>query len=245
MKIIINTDGGCRFNSKEEPGVASAAFVAYTEDGQYLASQSAVLTGTNNVAEYQGVLLAAQALPVLLTQPMNGTPVSVEIRCDAMLIVKQMTGQWEFKDRELLRLAEQCQEALRTLGVPHTFVWVPREQNKDADHLCNLALDGQVKTDLFTAFPYPVKTVKATCGQLFRLHGRLPTPRPMRVDEEGYALCNGCGRTLKQCECPALDTPKSPVVAEIDLIPDEPVYPEPVPFFLPWEDTYVDERVRD
>lgn len=226
MKIIINTDGGCRFNSKDEPAEAAAAFIARTEMGQYVGSQAELLVGTNNVAEYHGVLLAAKALPVLLTQPLPGTPTSVEFRCDAMLIVKQMNRQWDIKDSGLLRLAEWCRGTLMAVGVPFTFTWVPREQNKDADHLCNLALDGKVKTELLTAFPQPIKTNKATCGQLFRLHGLLATPRPMRANAQGYALCNGCEQPLTNCTCPVLVN-VTPAVTRVSNVE---------PHFLPWEE---------
>ena len=54
MSLKINTDGGSRGN----PGRAACAFVAYAEGilrekrGKYLG------VATNNVAEYEGVLLA-------------------------------------------------------------------------------------------------------------------------------------------------------------------------------------------
>lgn len=200
MKIIVNTDGGCRFNSKDEPAEASAAFVA-TLDGTYLGSQSCLLTGTNNIAEYRGVYLAAVALPALVTPAIT----HVEFHCDAMLIVHQMNRTWAVRDPDMRHWSELCRHTLDKLGVPYSFKWIPREQNKEADLLCNLALDGKVKTELLTVFPHQNKNAKATCGQIFRAQGKLTTPRPMRVDEQGYALCNGCGQPVIRCTCPILE----------------------------------------
>ncbi|TSA40103.1 reverse transcriptase-like protein [archaeon] len=238
MKIIINTDGGCRFNSKDEPADASAAFVARTDDGRYLASQAALLIGTNNIAEYQGVYLAAKALPALLRKYPELATADVEFRCDAQLIVRQMNRVWAIKDPGMLRLSEQCRTALASAGRPYTFKWVPREENKEADLLCNLALDGKVKTDLFTAVPQQNKGGRATCGQLFRLHGQLTTPRPMRVDAQGYALCNGCGQPLVRCTCLVLeDLSESPILDLLAFEALEARAAESAPFSLPWDES--------
>lgn len=205
--IIINTDGGCRSNSKGKPGEAAAAFVACTEDGRHLASQSELLVGTNNAAEYRGVALAALALPLLVKRYRDLMPFDIEIRSDSMLVVCQMNRDWRTKNPDMLRLSEACRELLRVTDCEYRFVWVPRTQNREPDYLCNLALDGQVKTDLFAPMPRShARDGKATAGQLFHLHGELSTPRPVRVDREGYALCNGCGARLRDCTCPALNT---------------------------------------
>jgi ribonuclease HI len=231
VKILINTDGGCRFNRKDEPAEAAAAFVAVAEDGRYLASQSVLLTGTNNIAEYWGVSLAANALSALRRE--FPELAEVEIRCDAQLIVRQMNGEWAVKDADMRRLSEKCRVTLDATGLVYRFKWVPRAENKEADLLCNLALDGKVKTDLFTAFPHQNKNGKMTCGQLFRLHGKLGTPRPMRVDDEGYALCNGCGQRLALCTCPVLEgVTVDPIPGVLDT---RPVSTEPL--ILPWEES--------
>jgi hypothetical protein len=59
MKLIIYTDGGCRSNSATEPGPASCSFVVFDEQHNYVACMNETLIGSNNVAEYRGVLLLA------------------------------------------------------------------------------------------------------------------------------------------------------------------------------------------
>lgn len=206
MKVILHTDGGCRVNSKDKPEIAAAAFVARTEEGQYLASQAEVFVGTNNVAEYRGVVLAALAIRLLLRTFGNLQLDRFEFRSDSKLVVQQMNLRWQINDPEMFRLSKMSRRILETIEYPYHFLWIPRTQNTEVDYLCNLALDGTVKTDLFTAIP--VRTVvasKTTCGQAFRQHGALTTPRRMCVDSDGYALCNGCKARLVDCTCPSLE----------------------------------------
>jgi ribonuclease HI len=209
MKLTIHTDGGCRDNSAVDPGPASCAFVAYDENGRYLACMNQTLVGTNNVAEYWGVMLAVRSLATIeafIKEPIE----LIEFKADSELLVNQLSGNWRIKDKTLANLALQIHNGLKgynrfftILGIPG--VMKPREQNKEADYLCNLALDGTIVEDMFG--PLPTKAARhhgPTVGQLF-LAGQLHEPKPLRVDTEGYALCNGCKSRLIRCKCPPLE----------------------------------------
>ena len=127
MKLIIYTDGGSRSNSATEPGPASCAFVAFDEQHKYVACLNETLIGSNNVAEYRGLLLAVNSLDPLL----DFTPDvdRIEFRADSQLLVNQMTREWRCKDENLIALQHQIREILAFYsGIVISYVWYPREE---------------------------------------------------------------------------------------------------------------------
>ncbi|MEK7133659.1 MAG: ribonuclease HI family protein [Patescibacteria group bacterium] len=130
-KIIIYTDGGARNN----PGPAGAG--VFLIDGakqieckKYLGSQ------TNNWAEYEAVLLA---LAEARKRGLAGR--EIEVRADSKLIVEQISGNWKIKE-PALKLQHAKVRAMITADFPNIrFVYVPREENKEADRLVNDAID--------------------------------------------------------------------------------------------------------
>ena len=102
MKLIIYTDGGSRSNSATEPGPASCAFVAFDEQHKYVACLNETLIGSNNIAEYRGLLLAVNSLDPLLN--FTSDVDRIEFRADSQLLVNQMTREWRCKDENLIAL---------------------------------------------------------------------------------------------------------------------------------------------
>jgi len=203
MKLIIYTDGGSRSNSATEPGPASCAFVAFDEQHKYVACLNETLIGSNNVAEYRGLLLAVNSLNPLLD--FTSDVDRIEFRADSQLLVNQMTREWRCKDENLIALQHQIREILAFYsGIVISYVWYPREENRDADYLCNLALDGTIIDNMFGPLPVKTKVKGISAGQLFRA-GRLTEAKPLRVDPEGYALCGSCKARLINCKCPPLE----------------------------------------
>ena len=203
MKLIIYTDGGSRSNSATEPGPASCAFVAFDEQHKYVACLNETLIGSNNVAEYRGLLLAVNSLDPLLD--FTSDVDRIEFRADSQLLVNQMTREWRCKDENLIALQLQIREILAFYsGIVISYVWYPREENREADYLCNLALDGTIIDNMFGPLPVKTKVRNISAGQLFRA-GRLTESRPLRVDPEGYALCGSCKERLTNCKCPPLE----------------------------------------
>ncbi len=134
QKIIIYTDGGARNN----PGPAGAGVViiegekVVREIKKYLGSQ------TNNWAEYEAVFLALSEMHTRYQVPFAG---SIEVRLDSMLVKEQLSGNWKIKE-PALKVQWTKVRALMDLHFPHIiFVYVPREQNKEADRLVNEAID--------------------------------------------------------------------------------------------------------
>lgn len=101
---------------------------------------------TNNVAEYSAVLAA---LSWLLGNKENlPKNIPVTMRLDSQLVTNQINGIFKVKDQrlgELLYAIRQKQAVLKEHGFVLTFTHIPREQNKVADRMVNLALDGKVE----------------------------------------------------------------------------------------------------
>ena len=88
---------------------------------------------TNNVAEYEGLRTA-------LDYCEKNNLKDVQIYLDSLLVVQQVNGKYKVKSQNLKDLYNLCTdliEKIDNLEIHH----VPREQNKRADELANIALD--------------------------------------------------------------------------------------------------------
>lgn len=65
---------------------------------------------------------------------------TLQIRSDSELLVRQVSGQYRVKNMVLQRLHRTAREMMLRIGSV-TVDHVRREQNKDADRLANLAMD--------------------------------------------------------------------------------------------------------
>ncbi len=134
--LYINTDGGARGN----PGLAACAFVIHDEL-RNLVYQEGKLLGitTNNVAEYEGVILS---LVWLKNHPetLNNTA-QIIYRLDSLLVVNQLLGNFKVKETHLRELFAKATKLKNELKISITFSYVPRDQNSKADSLLNQLLD--------------------------------------------------------------------------------------------------------
>ncbi len=132
----LNCDGASRGN----PGPAAAgAIIKDANSGETLEEISEFLGSfTNNVAEYQSLILGLQAV-LDVSERENSRP-TLEIRMDSELVVKQILGIYRVKKEDLKPLHKKCMELLKkiqTWKISH----VPRAQNADADRLANQAYE--------------------------------------------------------------------------------------------------------
>lgn len=130
----LHSDGGARGN----PGPAAYGYVLRDPDGNVIAKEGKSLgKGTNNFAEYQGVIAGIRRAKGLKAVP---------LACflDSELVVKQLNGEYKVKDADI-REAFMIIWNLRIEMGHVTFQHVPREQNKDADAMVNEALDAEAK----------------------------------------------------------------------------------------------------
>ena len=127
---VIHIDGASRGN----PGDAAYA-VVIAVPGRPPIEESGVLgTETNNVAEYTALIKALEKARHLGLQRLH-------IHSDSELVVKQIRGEYKIKNDDLKWLADEAKGLMKDFASV-TLTHVRREQNKRADELCNIALDG-------------------------------------------------------------------------------------------------------
>lgn len=134
-KIIIYTDGGARGN----PGPAGIGAVIEDEKGKVLKEVSEYIgEATNNFAEYEALIRALEEAGKLFGEKLKG--LSIEVRMDSELIVRQMQGLYKVKEPALKEQFARVGQLVGTLN-NISFVHVPREKNAHADELVNEAID--------------------------------------------------------------------------------------------------------
>ena len=135
LPIIAYIDGGSRGN----PGPAGYGVSIETSTGTIIHELTgAIGVATNNTAEYRGLIAALEYL--VEHQHRN-----VVIRSDSQLLTRQMTGRYQVKHPQLRKLyihAKELEELLGNIDYEH----IPREQNKRADKLANVAMDENTDT---------------------------------------------------------------------------------------------------
>jgi ribonuclease HI len=129
---VLSTDGGSRGN----PGPAAIGYVLAAADGTVLAAHGEVIgIAGASVAEYRALLSGLEHASSLgLDQ--------VDARCDARLVVEQVTGHRAPANPRLRELCHAIQAASQCIGSV-IFTWVPAEANARAHALVAEALGTQ------------------------------------------------------------------------------------------------------
>lgn len=132
LALTIFTDGASRGN----PGRAACAAILYDANGDELLRRTKILgVTTNNVAEYEGVLMGLE-----LAQDLGGS--ELHLKLDSELIVRQLNDQYRVKSEALKPLYLQAVHLLSSFPKA-TVSHVHRKDNMEADRLVNKALDGE------------------------------------------------------------------------------------------------------
>ena len=135
-KLIIYTDGGSRGN----PGPAALGIVIQDTSGKLIKEYGEALgVRTNNEAEYEAVIFALKKVKALFGKEKTKT-MALDVRMDSELVMKQLTGQYKVEEEKLFPLFIKIWNLKMDFG-SITFMYVPREKNKDADRMVNEALD--------------------------------------------------------------------------------------------------------
>ena len=129
--IYINCDGASRGN----PGRAAIGIQIKGEDKKTVLKQHSEYIGktTNNVAEYFAVLKSLNLAKKFTNQ-------NVFVYSDSELLVRQLNGTYQVKNKNLKELFNQVQK-LQNSFQKVVFIHVRREYNIIADQLANEALD--------------------------------------------------------------------------------------------------------
>jgi len=83
---------------------------------------------TNNEAEYLAVIAAFDFLGRMTKEKPYHYRGPYVVRCDSLLVIQQINGDWAIRDPKLFELCRQVRELRKNIDV--TFEWIPREQNK-------------------------------------------------------------------------------------------------------------------
>jgi ribonuclease HI len=128
--LQVASDGAARGN----PGPAGAGAVLFDDRGQVVERLGKFLgKQTNNVAEYQGLILGLRRAHELGAE-------ELEVIADSELIIRQLTGVYRVKSpvlRELHAEAMALLKSFRKVKLRH----IPREENVEADEMSNRAID--------------------------------------------------------------------------------------------------------
>jgi ribonuclease HI len=130
-RLLIHTDGAARGN----PGPAGAGAILRDAADGSVVSEIATYLGfrTNNFAEWSAVELA-------LEEALARGATHVDLRLDSELVARQIAGRYRVKHPDLRPIHARVMGQLGRLA-GYTVAHVPRELNKDADRLSNVAID--------------------------------------------------------------------------------------------------------
>lgn len=137
-KLIVHTDGGSRGN----PGHGAVGAIIKSENGEILKSISQTIgQTTNNVAEYKAVIAALEWIKNNKEQITNNKELMAQFYLDSKLVVNQLNGYFKIKDSKLRDLLVQIRQLEQAVGGNVMYTLIPREKNREADRLVNVALD--------------------------------------------------------------------------------------------------------
>lgn len=128
-KVIINTDG----TAEPNPGPAAIGAIIRDEQGKVMATISqSIGRATSNQAEYKAIITALETAIRLGAK-------QVDLRSDSELVVRQLNRRYRVKAAALKPLYQQVKQLLGQLR-GFTITHIPRQQNREADNLANIAL---------------------------------------------------------------------------------------------------------
>lgn len=121
--------------TEPNPGRRGIGAVLQAPGGERFEISQAIGHGTSNEAEYEALIAV---LRLALEQPVE----HLVICGDSQLIIKQVLGEWACQSASLKPLKQTAQALFRLQLARGTckLVWIPREQNSDADALSVKAL---------------------------------------------------------------------------------------------------------
>jgi len=134
--LVVDVDGA----SSGNPGPCGCAAVAKTPDGQTVLEKARAFgPATNNVAEYQALILGLEVAATLNARHLT-------IRSDSQLLVRQLAGQYKVRSPHLRPLWRQARAMLTPFETVE-IEQISRDQNKQADALARKALQKARQVD--------------------------------------------------------------------------------------------------
>ncbi len=135
--IIVFTDGGARGN----PGPAALGVFIKNDKNEILAQIGKYIgETTNNVAEYSAII---EALNWIIKNKDTAGADRIYFYMDSQLAYSQLVGIYKIKNDRIREMMFEIRKKEKEIGTPIYYNHVPRERNKQADALVNLALDNR------------------------------------------------------------------------------------------------------
>ena len=134
--LIVYVDGA----SSGNPGPCGCAAVVKTPGGETVLEKGRAFgPATNNVAEYQGLLLGLEVAATLRARRLT-------IRSDSELLVRQLAGEYKVRSPHLKPLWRQARGMLAPFEMVE-IEHIPRTANNEADALARKALEKARQVD--------------------------------------------------------------------------------------------------
>ena len=127
MRATVWFDGACSGN----PGPMGAGAVVESAQGRCVLSEP-VGRGTNNQAEYHGLLLGLRAARALGAE-------DVHVHGDSQLVLRQLEGRYKVRNPGLRPLWQEAMDVLAGFRA-YELEWVPRDENAAADEAARRAI---------------------------------------------------------------------------------------------------------
>jgi ribonuclease HI len=130
-------DGASRGN----PGEAAIGGYVLSDTGEKLFEFGhRIGVATNNIAEYRAL---EYMLRWVEKSTQGGDSISgLVVHSDSELLVRQMTGKYKIKSKNLKPLYEMVRKLIDELPFPVKFVHILRLDNREADRLANRGFGG-------------------------------------------------------------------------------------------------------
>ena len=130
--LVINTDGGSRGN----PGPSGwGAIIRDGHTGEVLCEAADYKdNATNNIAEYTAMQLGIKRAIELGAG-------EIILYADSKLAIEQLSGNYKIKNPTLKEIYINIQTMIGDWNGKINFIHIPREKNKEADRLSNVAMD--------------------------------------------------------------------------------------------------------
>ncbi|MHB1645828.1 MAG: ribonuclease HI family protein [Candidatus Acididesulfobacter diazotrophicus] len=145
LNLDIYTDGASRKN----PGQAGAGIFIKHLNGEIIAEIARYLgITTNNEAEYMAFIIALEYLLNEFKIDDDVNLIKINFYSDSQLLIRQINGQYSVKSPNILPLHKKASELINKLNKKNSisvnFSYIPREHNKQADRLANIAIDNNI-----------------------------------------------------------------------------------------------------
>ncbi|WP_062197994.1 reverse transcriptase-like protein [Massilibacterium senegalense] len=136
--IVIYFDGN--FNhAKKQAGIG---FVMYyrIHNKRFRVRENAIFTNmtSNNEAEYAALYFSLVKLEEYQIQH-----IPIIIRGDSLVVINQMNGEWPVYEQNFLYWIKKIEEKIKKLGLNAHYENIQRTENKEADQLARLAIEGK------------------------------------------------------------------------------------------------------